>query len=93
MWRTPLGTRGNGVNQFSDLLRISVDGAGRIYLADYGLSGIARVNDMTGVGRTTLGSPGSGVYEFSRPSGISVDAAGKIYVADKGNNRIVRIDN
>jgi len=45
---TALGTSGTGVNQFGVPEGISVDGMGRIYVADWSNRRIVRVNDMTG---------------------------------------------
>ncbi len=61
---TTLGTPGTGVNQFTTLDGIFVDGAGRIYVADFGNSRIVRVNDMTGAGWTTLDTPGKINFEI-----------------------------
>lgn len=84
---TTLGTPGAGVKQFSyghGPGGIFLDGAGRIYVADFGNSRIVRVNDMTGAGWTTVGKPGTGVNEFNGPAGIFVDGAGRILCGGLG---------
>jgi len=81
-----------GFNQFVSPAGVSVDRAGRIYVADSGNNRIVRMDDMTGAGWTALGHRGAGVNEFCYPAGIFVDGAGRIYVADECNHRVVRMN-
>ena len=86
------GTQGSGVGQFYGAYGLTVDSAGRIYVADTYNDRIVRIDDMNGTNWTTFGGYGSGAGQFADPSGISIDAAGRIYVMDTGNNRLVRMD-
>jgi sugar lactone lactonase YvrE len=76
---------------------VAVDGAGNVYVADYGNNLIREIGPSGAV--ITLagnGSPGStnGLdtsATFNQPTGVAVDAAGNVYVADYGNNLIRKI--
>lgn len=57
---TSLGTWGSEVNQFSSPAGLFADGAGRIYVADFGNSRVVWVNYMNGAGWVTLGTAGAG---------------------------------
>ena len=73
---------------------VDVDGAGNVYVADWGNSKI-RMITPAGVVSTLAGSglwgavDGTGTAaSFNYPSGVAVDAAGTVYVADCDNNKI-----
>ena len=87
-----IGTPGSGINQFKYPTGLTVDGAGHIYVADYGNSRVVRMDGIGGKGWISFGTQGSGVNQFTHPSGVAVDDAGHIYISDLSNNRIVRID-
>ena len=62
---------------------ITVDSAGRIYIADGG-NGRIRIVDTDGLIRSTGGS-------FGEPADVAVDAAGNIYVAGASDAAVFRI--
>ncbi|GAA4358079.1 hypothetical protein GCM10023165_52680 [Variovorax defluvii] len=82
---------------FNDLLAVTVDAGGNLYLADGGNNMIRKISPAGVVG-TVAGSPTAGYADatgaaarFSGPAGVAVDAGGNIYVADYGNNMIRKI--
>jgi sugar lactone lactonase YvrE len=77
---------------------IAVDGAGNVYVADYGFSNIRKitpdgtVSTFAGLGANHGSTDGLGTAaRFSNPRGIALDNAGNLYVADSGNNTIRKI--
>jgi sugar lactone lactonase YvrE len=90
---------GVGTNAFFSVpVALATDGAGNVYVADYGNNLIRRVSPL-GVVTTLAGSAGlSGNANgdntsspFFHPSGIAVDDATNLYVADTGNDLIRKI--
>jgi hypothetical protein len=78
---------------------VSADGAGNVYIADYGNYRIRKVA-TTGIISTVAGDgnygySGDGVpattTSLADPFGVSADAAGNFYIADSGNQRIRRV--
>jgi len=61
-----------------------VDGAGDVFIADYGNSRVVEV-PAGGGAQTTVGS---GLYH---PTGAAVDGAGDVFIADYGNSRVVEV--
>jgi hypothetical protein len=61
---------------------VAVDGAGNVYIADYG-DWTIREYSPANSNLTTLVSSG-----LLYPSSVAVDAAGNLYIADTGNNAI-----
>jgi sugar lactone lactonase YvrE len=76
---------------------IAVDGAGNVYVADYGNNMIREISPAgmvtTLAGKSTGGSVNGAdtAATFNQPTGVAVDAAGNVYVADSGNNMIRKI--
>jgi DNA-binding beta-propeller fold protein YncE len=78
------GSYGAGDGQFNTPVGVTTDGAGKVYVTDYGN---ARVEVFTPEGVyisqwTTL------AHGFSTPVGVAVSAAGDVYVADYETSRI-----
>jgi sugar lactone lactonase YvrE len=86
------GTHGRADGQLYYPRGIAVDGAGKIYVADYGNHRI-QVFNSEGQFLYKFGSAGTGTGQFSAPSGIAVDGAGNIYVGEQNNHRVQVFDN
>jgi sugar lactone lactonase YvrE len=77
---------------------IALDGAGNLFVADYGNDTIRKIAPG-GVVTTLAGSPGTagsadGVgynARFNQPSWVAVDGAGNVYVTDYANNTIRKV--
>lgn len=77
---------------------VSVDGSGRLYVAD-GNNNTIRVVTAGGVVATLAGTAGisgsadgaGAAAQFNDPTGVAADGAGNVYVADQGNSVIRRI--
>jgi sugar lactone lactonase YvrE len=77
---------------------VAADGAGNLYVADYGNHRIRKIVIASGE-VTTLAGDGTGGFtdgpaaaaQFNYPYGVAVDGAGNLYVGDEGNNRIRKI--
>jgi sugar lactone lactonase YvrE len=76
---------------------LAVDGAGDVFIADYGVSRVRRVDAATGiittvVGNGTAGYAGDGAQanaaEINLPHGLAVDGGGNLYIADDSNRRV-----
>ena len=98
------GYNGDGIAatsaELSSPTGVAVDGAGNIYIADFGNNRIRKVSASTGListvaGNGTQGYNGDGIAatsaELDLPVGVAVDGAGNIYIADFGNNRIRKV--
>ncbi len=86
---------GTGVAaQFALTEGMTVDGAGNLYVTDYGNHRIRKITPAGAV--TTLAGSGTAGYldgpgataQFNTPRGITTDAVGNLYVTDAGNARI-----
>jgi sugar lactone lactonase YvrE len=82
--------------QLSFPMDVAADGAGNLYIADWGNNRIRKVSSdgiiTTIAGDGTLGYSGDGGLgtkaSLSGPSALAVDSAGNVYVADQGNGAI-----
>ncbi len=79
---------------------VALDGAGNLYIAEYGNNRIRKVTVANGVittvaGNGTAGYSGDGGQatsaELNAPTLAVVDGAGNIYIADRGNSRIRKV--
>jgi len=79
---------------------LAVDGAGNLYIADYGNNRIRKVdaatqNIFTVAGAGTAGYKGDGGQALtallSSPNGVAIDGKGDLYIGDYANNRIRRV--
>ncbi len=76
---------------------VASDGAGFLYIADYGNSAIRKITPSgvvtTLAGGVSMGSnDGTGsAAQFSNPTGVAANSAGNVFVADRTNNRIRKI--
>jgi sugar lactone lactonase YvrE len=83
--------------RFSSPRGVAVDGAGNLYVADYGNHRIRKIVIATQEVTTLAGSSagyadGTGTAaQFNYLHGVAVDGAGNLYVADGSNNRIRKI--
>ncbi|MFL6351961.1 MAG: choice-of-anchor D domain-containing protein [Bryobacteraceae bacterium] len=63
---------------------VAVDGAGNVFIADYGNSRVVKV-PAGGGAQITVGSG------LSLPAGVAVDAAENVFIADFNHNRVVKV--
>jgi sugar lactone lactonase YvrE len=84
-----------GAARFDAPLRLAVDGAGNIFVADTGNYTIRKVTPggevttLAGLAGSFGSADGTGTdARFYFPSGVAVDSAGNAYVADKYNSTI-----
>src|SRR5581483_675847 len=80
--------------RLSDPVAVAVDGAGDLFIADYGNARVREVVAATGVITTVAGTGTAGYNgdggpavgaELNEPSGVAVDGAGDLFIADFGN--------
>lgn len=106
---TVAGTRDNGYSgdggpataaELSNPSAVAVDGAGNLYISDFGNNRIREVVVASGIintiaGNGTQGYAGDGSAatsaQLNGPKGIAVDGSGNVYFADDGNNCIRKI--
>jgi len=82
------GVSGSDFGHLSNPIGITVDAAGRIYVAD-GWGWRVQVFDSTGAYLTTIGgSSGNRTGQMRQADGLAVDSAGNLYVAEYLNHRI-----
>ena len=66
----------------------AIDGAGNIYVANYGGSNVVKI--AAGGGSASVVSTGG--YTLYEAAGVAVDGAGTLYISDYGHNRIVLVN-
>jgi len=82
------GVRGNDFDHLHNPRGVTVDSAGRVYVADQSNNRI-QVFDSSGAYLTSIGqSSGNRTGQLRNPSGVALDSAGNLYVADRENHRI-----
>lgn len=87
-----------GAARFNAPLDLAIDGAGTLYVADYGNHTIRKVTSA-GVVSTFVGSAGQSGFvdgtgnaaRFNAPRGPALDSAGNLYVADYLNHTLRKI--
>jgi sugar lactone lactonase YvrE len=85
--------------QLSGPENVAVDGAGNLYIADYGNLRVRAVSPSgvitTIVGTGTAGSAGDGgpaaAAQLSGPENMAVDGAGNLYIPDGTSNRVRKV--
>ncbi len=98
-------TGGLSASTMNTPVRLYVDGAGRLWVSDYGNRRILRFDNAstkaTGAAANgVLGQPdfvtnsaGTTASKMNRTTGVFVDAGGRLWVAERDNNRVLRFDN
>jgi sugar lactone lactonase YvrE len=79
---------------------VALDGAGNLYIADYGNNRVRMVSAATGIITTVAGNGTSGFSgdngpatsaELNGPTGLALDGAGNLYIADQYNYVIRKV--
>jgi hypothetical protein len=85
--------------KFNQVEGICMDGAGNLYLADYGGGHIRKINPATGIiisvaGNLSIfgGDGGPATAAGINPEDIAIDKIGNMYIADHNYNRIRKVD-
>lgn len=86
-----LGKEGNDYGQFRQPFDIVVDKKNFIYILDFYLSKVVKM-DNYGKVIWEFGKFGNSEKDLANPRGIGLDKIGFLYIADTSNNRIVKID-
>ncbi len=91
--------------QMNTPVRVFVDGAGRLWVSDYGNRRVLRFDNASTIATGAaadgvLGQPdfvtntaGTTAAKMTRTTGLYVDAGGRLWVAERDNNRVLRFDN
>jgi hypothetical protein len=87
--------------QLSEPLGLAVDGAGNLFISDYGNNRVRRVDGATGIITTVAGTGGYGYSgdggpatdaQIHGPYGLGTDGSGNLFIADYSNFRVRRVD-
>src|SRR5208282_4615679 len=77
---------------------LAVDGAGNVYVADFGNSRVRKISNgiiTTVAGTGVFGGSGDGgaatSAQLAYPNGLAVDGQGNFFIADTGNNRVRKV--
>jgi sugar lactone lactonase YvrE len=79
---------------------LAVDSSGNLFISDWLVSLIRRVDAVTGIISTVAGGGTDGLGDggpptsasLSNPRGVAVGAAGNLFIGDTGNNRVRRVN-
>ncbi len=86
--------------RYNGPIALAADGAGNVYVSDYGNNTIRKigppptqtVTTLAGTAGTTGGTDGTGAAaRFNGPNGLAIDSSGNLYVADYGNQTIRKV--
>jgi gliding motility-associated-like protein len=85
--------------RFRAISALAFDGAGNLYISDYGCNTVRKVNTAgiisTIAGNGTLGFSGDGAIatlaQLAYPSKVAVDNAGNVYIPDAQNHRVRKV--
>jgi uncharacterized protein (TIGR03437 family) len=86
--------------QLANPTDVAVDGAGNLYIADFGNSAVRKV-DTSGVIRTILhggfgncqpGSVAAAAADIGGAAGLALDSAGNLYIADHSSDCVHKLD-
>ena len=98
-------TSGVSATLMNTPIRVFVDGAGRLWVSDYGNQRVLRFNGASskstgaaadgvlGQPDFTTNSAGTTASKMTRTTGLFVDLSGRLWVAERDNNRVLRFDN
>lgn len=82
------GEYGTDPGQFIYPTDVVEDGAGRIYVSEYGGNDRVQVFTALGTHVKTIGQCGKAPGSFRRPAGLAFDHEGNLWVADACNHRL-----
>jgi tripartite motif-containing protein 71 len=83
------GTHGVGEGQFNIPTDVEIDGAGDLYVSNFGNGWIEKF-DSQGMSLGRWNDCGTGAS--MGPGGLAIDQQGNLYVADSANNRICKFN-
>lgn len=85
------------IAKFNGPSDVAFDGAGNLYIADFGnncirkITPVGQVSTFAGAGVAGFADGPTTAAQFNGPNGVAVDGQGVVYVADCYNNRIRKI--
>src|SRR5205085_911070 len=80
---------------------MAIDGAGNLFIAEFGNRRIRKVDAASGIITTVAGNGDQGfsgdngpavAASLFQPAGVAIDGAGNLFIADTFNNRIRKVD-
>jgi len=75
---------------WGNVVGITVDASGNVYVADYGHNQVWKETLSGGVYTASIVADNTANYGLHGPSDVTVDGAGNVYIADNGNGRVVK---
>jgi DNA-binding beta-propeller fold protein YncE len=82
---------GNIERKLFQPINLAVDGAGRVFVSDFGAYRV-QVFDADGKYVRSIGRYGDNYGEFARPKGVAVDRENRVYVADAAGQMVQIFD-